>query len=228
MFPYEQTVYHHIPDVSPVSPRGAIAWLGFFGLVFGVRRWVRARPLAAWALLCCALFLIPSSSIVALKESMAEHRAYATGFYLLLALAWSLPASWYRRSLISTGILIPVLVALTGDEAEMTQRHDSPPHSSPAVALAESSDRPAAAPRAALNPGRPAARASGASARKGAGAGEQGAEVEPGEPRQRAVVGSAEARRRPRLLGGGGGGRAGRSVSVGRARGATEVRFAPR
>ena len=113
VIPYKQTLYHHVPDISPLSLRGATVWAGFLALIFGAKRWVRSRPLTAWALVCCALFLIPSSSIIALKESMAEHRAYATGFYLLLAVAWAVPSSWYRRVLISTGVLVPALVVLT-------------------------------------------------------------------------------------------------------------------
>ena len=113
VLPANQTLYHHIPDVSPASVRGGLAWSGCVALAYGVFRWGRSKPLSGWALLCAALFLIPSSSVVALKESMAEHRAYATGFYLFLAIAWSVPASWYRRSVTLLGFLVPFLVVLT-------------------------------------------------------------------------------------------------------------------
>ena len=45
----------------------------------------RRQPAAGWALVCAALFLLPSSSFVPLKENMAEHRAYQTGMWLALA-----------------------------------------------------------------------------------------------------------------------------------------------
>ena len=113
LFPYQQTLYHHIPDISPLSLRGGFALSGFVAVIVGMIRWTKDRPLAAWALLSAALFLIPSSSVVALKESMAEHRAYATGFCLLLALAWSIPVSWHRRAVTSMGVVLPLLVVLT-------------------------------------------------------------------------------------------------------------------
>ncbi len=113
VFPHGQTLYHHVPDIHPISLRGGLAWFGIGALFVGGVRWGRSRPLAGWGLLCAALFLVPSSSIIALKESMAEHRAYATGFYLLMALAWTIPLSWYRRTLLSMGLMVPVLVVLT-------------------------------------------------------------------------------------------------------------------
>jgi len=113
LFPVKQTLYHHIPDVLPVSLRGGLSWSGIAAIGYVAYRWSRDRPLVAWALLCCVFFLIPSSSVVALKESMAEHRAYAIGFYLFLAVAWSVPVRWGRKVVVLAGVVVPVLLVLT-------------------------------------------------------------------------------------------------------------------
>ena len=113
LIPVNQTIYHHVPDVVPLSVRGGLAWSGCAALGVAAYRWGRERPMVAWALLSGALFLIPSSSVVALKESMAEHRAYTLGFYLCLAIAWSTPSRWGRRMLMAVGVAIPVLLSLT-------------------------------------------------------------------------------------------------------------------
>jgi tetratricopeptide (TPR) repeat protein len=113
LLPIKQTLYHHVPDVVPLSLRGGIAWSGIAALGYSAYRWSRDRPMVAWALLSAALFLIPSSSVVALKESMAEHRAYTLGFYLFLAIAWSVPAQLGRRMVMTVGLVVPVLLTLT-------------------------------------------------------------------------------------------------------------------
>jgi len=113
LFPVGQTLYHHVADVDLLSVRGLTAW-GGLGLVFlGVWRWSRTRPLVAFAFICAALFLMPSSSFVALKESMAEHRAYATGLYLIAAAVWSVPVRHSGRFLILASLLVPSYMAAT-------------------------------------------------------------------------------------------------------------------
>ena len=69
--------------------------------------------MVAFAIICAGLFLIPSSSFVALKESMAEHRAYVTGLYLLAAVVWSVPAKYSGRFVIIASILVPIYMAAT-------------------------------------------------------------------------------------------------------------------
>jgi hypothetical protein len=112
-FPVGQTLYHHVADVSFPSGRGLGAVVALGGVVFGMVRWARSRPLVAFALGCAALFLIPSSSVVALKESMAEHRAYQTGLYLALAGIWSLPDKKARFMGLGVALLVPVFMILT-------------------------------------------------------------------------------------------------------------------
>jgi Flp pilus assembly protein TadD len=111
--PRGQTLYHHVPDVLPWTLRGAAVIVVFCTVIAGLYRVVRGNPMVSWALVCGALFLVPSSSVVALKESMAEHRSYQLGLYLLLALAWSVPVVWMRRAAWSTTVVVPVLLALT-------------------------------------------------------------------------------------------------------------------
>jgi Tfp pilus assembly protein PilF len=113
LIPVGQTLFHHVPEVHPTSGRGVLTvavWLGVVGLSV---RWAWRRPLVAWALLTGALFLLPSSSFVPLKESMAEHRAYGLGLYLCLAVAWSVRETGRRRWTSATIVLLPILVLLT-------------------------------------------------------------------------------------------------------------------
>lgn len=110
--PVGQTLYHHVPDLSPTDPRGLIGWLGVGGLGIGGVVWGRRCPAAGFALLCGALYLLPSSSVVPLKESMAEHRAYQTGLWLLLAVTWSIPAGTQKAAAAVAGVLaLPLILA---------------------------------------------------------------------------------------------------------------------
>lgn len=92
LWPAGQTVFHVVPDVEPRSARAAFAVVGWGALLLGGGLLARRVPLAGWALATGALFLLPSSSLAPLKEHMAEHRAYALGLYLALALVWTLSA----------------------------------------------------------------------------------------------------------------------------------------
>ena len=87
--PVGQTLFHDQPDVDLASVRGLGAWAGLL-LLAGLGAWLgRRRPLVAFGLGAALLFLLPSTSVVMLKEHMAEHRAYVTGLYLLVA-GWGL------------------------------------------------------------------------------------------------------------------------------------------
>lgn len=113
LLPVGQTLFHHQQELSPRSVLGLLGiagWLGVVGLGVGLGR---RRPATAWALLCLALFLLPSSSVVRLKENMAEHRAFQTGLYLFLALGWALPAAAHRPLARALPALAAVLLALT-------------------------------------------------------------------------------------------------------------------
>ncbi|MBM74422.1 MAG: hypothetical protein CMK59_03405 [Proteobacteria bacterium] len=93
--PINQTIYHHISDVSLFSLRGAGAWTGWLGL-FGFLWWrTKENKLARFALICAFLFLLPSSSVAPLKESMAEHRSHQLGFYLIALCSWQFVKNQY-------------------------------------------------------------------------------------------------------------------------------------
>lgn len=99
LLPVGQTVFHVVPDVDPLAPRAALAGLGWIAMVGLAVIWGQRVPLAGFALSAGALFLIPSSSVAPLKEHMAEHRAYALGLWLALAIAWSVSAPRKDRGL---------------------------------------------------------------------------------------------------------------------------------
>jgi len=113
LLPVGQTLFHHQPDLEPGSMR-SFASLGGWAAMVGLGVWAsRGRPVVAWALGCAALFLLPSSSVVPLKENMAEHRAYQQGFYLCIALGAAVPAAaWAWARWLGLVLLIP-LVLLT-------------------------------------------------------------------------------------------------------------------
>jgi protein O-mannosyl-transferase len=99
LLPLGQTLFHVQPDLRPASVPGALGVVGWIAaLCFGLA-WGRRDPLAAWALLGGALFLLPSSSVAPLKEAMAEHRAYLTGFFLWLPLVALALRRWGRAAL---------------------------------------------------------------------------------------------------------------------------------
>jgi len=113
LVPVGQTLFHHVANLEPLSGRGALFILGWLAVIAGGVRWSRGRPLVRFALLAGALFLIPSSSFVPLKENMAEHRSYQLGLYLSLAIAWSVTAAVRRRWMWGSVILSTVFVGLT-------------------------------------------------------------------------------------------------------------------
>ncbi|MFT4975078.1 MAG: tetratricopeptide (TPR) repeat protein [Myxococcota bacterium] len=117
LLPTGQTIYHHILDSSLLSGRGLLSLTGLGALVAGAVWWGRQRPAVGWALLCAALFLLPSSA-VSLKESMAEHRAYQTGLWLALAIGWSIPASAHRiAAIVALVALLPLSLATAARNA---------------------------------------------------------------------------------------------------------------
>jgi hypothetical protein len=110
-FPVGQTLFHHVPNSSFLSLRGLATGLSWLGLAGGCMWWGRRHPLAGFALLAGALFLVPSS--VPLKESMAEHRAYSLGLFGSLAIVWSIGQRGRRWWMLGAVLLAPVLVAAT-------------------------------------------------------------------------------------------------------------------
>ena len=120
LVPFEQTIYHHIPDRTPETMSnfaGVLGWI--LGAVFFWRT-TKNSPISRFSILAGALLLLPSSSFVPLKESMAEHRSYQWGLFFILSLCTlrinkedlyknalytlvlTLPFGWatYKRSLV--------------------------------------------------------------------------------------------------------------------------------
>lgn len=111
LLPVHQTIFHAQPEVRPASLNGVAAVAGWLALVAAGAWWGRRRPLVAWALLSGAIFLLPATSIVPLKESMAEHRAYQLGLWLALALAWTVLATGERVRR-PVRVVVPLLLVL--------------------------------------------------------------------------------------------------------------------
>lgn len=112
LLPLGQTLFHHQPDLSPATLEGAASIGGWVAMVVAGVAWGLRVPGAGWALGCAALFLVPSSSFVSLKENMAEHRAYQQGLYLLLALGLSLRGRALRLApAVSLLLLVPLVLA---------------------------------------------------------------------------------------------------------------------
>lgn len=87
IIPWEQTIYHHIPDRTPnmlVSYGGTVGWL--LSAIFFWKS-TKDSPVSRFAIVAGALLLLPSSSFVPLKENMAEHRSYQWGLFFLLSLS---------------------------------------------------------------------------------------------------------------------------------------------
>lgn len=112
LLPLGQTLFHHQPDLAPGTLEGALSIGGWVAMLAAGAAWGLRVPGAGWALGCAALFLVPSSSFVSLKENMAEHRAYQQGLYLLLAVGLSLRGRALRLTpAVSLALLLPLLLA---------------------------------------------------------------------------------------------------------------------
>ncbi|MDP6932915.1 MAG: tetratricopeptide repeat protein [Myxococcota bacterium] len=106
VLPVGQTLFHHQTDLSPQQLSSWAWFAGWLTMLGAAAWWSRSRPAVAWALVAGALFLVPSSSVVPLKENMAEHRAYVLGLYLYLALVWSLTPRHLPRSVVALVLIL--------------------------------------------------------------------------------------------------------------------------
>jgi len=86
--PVGQSIMHgvHRPS-SLLDPPALVALAGWVAVVYVAVRIRRPVPLMAFGLIWCFAVLAPSSSIFALREGMAEHRAYLAVAGLLIMLA---------------------------------------------------------------------------------------------------------------------------------------------
>jgi len=115
--PDGQSIMHGVrvaPDAWHVPSLLAMLAIGL--AVWGAWRMRRCEPLVTLGVLWFFLMLLPSSSIIALKEPMAEHRAYLAAAGLVLAAVGGALA-WPRARLATLrwvfGTLVIALVSLT-------------------------------------------------------------------------------------------------------------------
>ncbi|MBN1334621.1 MAG: tetratricopeptide repeat protein [Deltaproteobacteria bacterium] len=115
VLPVGQTLFHDVPPVTDPLGTRSLAALALVGLLVVLAvRVGRRRPWVAFAAGWFGILLLPSSSIVPLPETMAEHRTYLAGWAVCGtagALLGSLGARWPRVA----GLLATIgVVALGG------------------------------------------------------------------------------------------------------------------
>jgi cytochrome c-type biogenesis protein CcmH/NrfG len=88
VWPAGQSVMHGIHRVTSLAdPLGWIALAGLAGAVMVALRLRKSRPLETLGIVWFLAVLAPSSSVIALREGMAEHRVYLAGAGIFLAVA---------------------------------------------------------------------------------------------------------------------------------------------
>jgi Flp pilus assembly protein TadD len=121
LVPAGQSIMHSVHRVTSLAdPKALFAVVALCGVLVAAVLIRRTRPLLSFGVFWFLAILAPSSSVIALREGMAEHRAYLAGAGLLLALSsivrallfrsrWR-PGSAYAATL---AVLLAVLGALT-------------------------------------------------------------------------------------------------------------------
>jgi protein O-mannosyl-transferase len=113
LFPVNLTIDYDFPFSRSLVDHGAIFGLiGILALLAAAVVWRRRYPLASMGLLAFGLLLLPTSSIVPIKDPLAERRLYLPMIGLLLILAeillrWNPP----RRTLAAAGGAVLVILA---------------------------------------------------------------------------------------------------------------------
>jgi len=114
LIPFPLSIYHEYPVVSP--PGTALTWAVLSGLCLLL--WLalgklRTAPVLTFGLLVAAVTLAPTSSVFALKETMAEHRTYlpSLGYAFIAAWFFSGPLSkWIGQRPATIGLMAIVLL----------------------------------------------------------------------------------------------------------------------
>jgi tetratricopeptide (TPR) repeat protein len=121
VWPVGQSLAHEVRQVSSVADPAALAAVATIAAALAAGwRWRRREPLALFGAVWFLLLLAPSSSLVALREGMAEHRVYlaSTGLFLTIA-AVAAPMLPARRERLTAGgwaataVVVVLLSALT-------------------------------------------------------------------------------------------------------------------
>lgn len=97
VWPHGQSIMHAVHRVTsvadPLAVLAAAALVLVAALAWRVRR---SRPLAAFGIFWFLIVLAPSSSVVVLREGMAEHRVYLASAGVFIAIA-GLAGEWMQR-----------------------------------------------------------------------------------------------------------------------------------
>ncbi len=110
VLPIGQSVFHDHPETG-ATLRSVSAGVFLIGAT-ALALW-RRHPIYSTAWLLFLLVLAPSSSFVALKETMAEHRVHISLWAVCLAFSWGLSSLPLRRFQGTVLVLAVVLGALT-------------------------------------------------------------------------------------------------------------------
>ena len=108
LLPLEQTIYHHIPDRTPEQISSFYGGIGWILCAIFFWKSTSRSPISRFAIIAGTLLLLPSSSFVALKESMAEHRAYQWGLFLLISLCTIRTEDLHKNTLYLLFLIIPL------------------------------------------------------------------------------------------------------------------------
>ena len=87
--PFPQSIFHDYPEVA--LPGTALTWLlaiAWLAVLVGAASLRKAAPALAFGVLAAAVTLAPTSSVLALKETMVEHRTYLPSVGYAFCAAW--------------------------------------------------------------------------------------------------------------------------------------------
>ena len=123
VWPVGQSIMHGVYRVVSLSDPRALVALAALAAVAGAAFWLRrAQPLVAFGIVWFLAVIAPSSSIIALREGMAEHRAYlaSAGVFMIVTAAAAAIAArlvQHRRPMHAYAV---ALVAIAGALAALT------------------------------------------------------------------------------------------------------------
>jgi tetratricopeptide (TPR) repeat protein len=116
--PDGQSIMHGVHRVASLwDPQGLIALAGLFALAAAAYRLRRRQPLVSFGIVWFLAAIAPSSSVIALREGMAEHRAYiaSAGAFVILSAGAAALAGWMaqqRKGMHGYAVVLAGLVAL--------------------------------------------------------------------------------------------------------------------
>lgn len=120
VWPFGQSIMHSVYRVTTIGdPLALIAMTALAALVVLALRIRRTYPLISFGVIWFLAVLAPSSSVIPLREGMAEHRVYlaSAGFFITIAgilLAWQPWASMSQQSRrVAVALVLVVLSVLT-------------------------------------------------------------------------------------------------------------------